>query len=100
MAKDKDKEKQVEHRPSRRTLLKMIAATSVVAVAAPSLARAQGGKMAKPAAKYQDTPKNGQKCAGCKFFIKPAGGSKNGQCQIVEGSISPNGWCQYYAPAS
>lgn len=42
--------------------------------------------------KYQDTPgKNGQKCAGCKFFKAPS------SCSVVTGKISPNGWCIAWA---
>jgi hypothetical protein len=45
--------------------------------------------------KYQNKPgKNGQKCSGCRFFKAPA------SCQIVTGSISPNGWCIAWAAKS
>jgi hypothetical protein len=38
--------------------------------------------------KYQTTPgKNGEKCSQCHFFKAPS------SCQIVTGTISPNGWC-------
>lgn len=37
--------------------------------------------------KYQDKPKDGHKCSQCRFFKPPHG------CQIVTGTISPNGWC-------
>jgi High potential iron-sulfur protein len=43
--------------------------------------------------KYQSTPKNDQKCSGCRFFVAGKTSSADGTCQIVEGSISPNGWC-------
>lgn len=92
MARDEDK----VHKPSRRAVLKAIAATSVV-VALPKISTAQAAaKMAKSAAKYQDKPKNGQDCAACRFFIAPSGGKKTGTCQLVEGDISPKGWCQLF----
>lgn len=47
--------------------------------------------------KYQSTPKNGQKCSQCTFFIAGSSASANGTCKIVEGSISPNGWCTAFA---
>jgi len=47
--------------------------------------------------KYQAAPKNGQKCSGCRFFVAGKTASAAGTCQIVEGSISPNGWCTAYA---
>jgi hypothetical protein len=51
-------------------------------------------KVSKSQAKYQDSPHEGQKCSGCRFFIKPA------SCQMVSGDISPDGWCQYWVQAS
>jgi len=47
--------------------------------------------------KYQSTPKNGQKCSTCTQFIPGSSPSKNGTCKVVDGSISPNGWCIAYA---
>ncbi|MDQ2993133.1 MAG: high-potential iron-sulfur protein [Candidatus Eremiobacteraeota bacterium] len=41
--------------------------------------------------KYQDKPKGGHKCSGCRFFKAPHG------CTIVTGNISPNGWCNAWA---
>jgi hypothetical protein len=50
--------------------------------------------------KYQNTPKNGQKCSTCTQFIPGSSPSKNGSCKVVDGSISPNGWCIAYAKKS
>lgn len=47
-------------------------------------------RMAKAAAGYQDTPRGGLSCAGCTFFRKPR------SCQVVEGDISPTGWCRLF----
>lgn len=47
--------------------------------------------------KYQSTPKNGNKCSGCALFIKGSSATANGTCKLVDGSISPNGWCTAYA---
>jgi hypothetical protein len=47
--------------------------------------------------KYQNTPKNGQKCSTCMQFVPGSSPSKNGSCKIVDGSISPNGWCIAWA---
>jgi len=54
-------------------------------------------KSSKAAVKYQGHPKGSQKCAGCRFFIKGKNSKANGACQIVSGSISPNGWCVAWA---
>jgi hypothetical protein len=40
--------------------------------------------------KYQDSPKDGQKCSDCLYFQAPSG------CGVVDGTISPNGWCSLY----
>jgi hypothetical protein len=61
------------------------------AVALPQNAFAQT-KLTHEIAKYQDEPKNGQKCSTCVQFQPPSA------CKIVVDPISPNGWCQFYAP--
>jgi hypothetical protein len=43
--------------------------------------------------KYQKTPHNGQKCSQCTFFIAGSSPTANGSCKLVDGTISPNGWC-------
>jgi hypothetical protein len=71
-------------RVSRRTVL--IAAAG----AAPLLTLMTGSaeaKMAQSAVKYQDSPKDGKQCDGCKLFIAP------NACKSVNGDISPKGWC-------
>jgi hypothetical protein len=52
--------------------------------AAPS----QTGKMTQTSVQYQTQPKNGQKCDGCLHFI-----AGSNSCKLVEGQISPDGWC-------
>jgi len=47
-------------------------------------------KLTHEIAKYQDTPKNGQKCSNCVQFEPPA------SCKIVVDPISPEAWCQFY----
>ena len=50
--------------------------------------------------KYQGTPKNGQKCSQCTFFIPNSNAKSNGTCKIVDGAISPNGWCTAFSKKS
>lgn len=57
-------------------------------------AEAQTAKMTQQAAKYQSTPKGSQKCATCTNFQPPD------SCKVVQGKVSPNGWCQMYAKKS
>lgn len=53
----------------------------------------QRAKMSKQQAEYQDGPKGIQSCATCSLFDEPD------QCRIVDGKVSPNGWCKAYAMA-
>jgi hypothetical protein len=65
----------------------------VVTVAAGAAHRAAaqvGPKMTRVAAKYQEMPRDGLSCEACTFFRRPA------SCQVVEGAVSPNGWCQLF----
>jgi hypothetical protein len=69
---------------SRRTVL-------VAVVGAAPLLPLMGGsaeaKMAQSSVKYQDSPKDGKRCDGCKLFVAP------NACKSVAGDISPSGWC-------
>jgi hypothetical protein len=78
---------------SRRELLRGAAvsvggAAAILATVSPAQA-----KMAQKAAGYQDTPKGDQTCANCALFKAPAA------CILVDGAISPNGWCRFYKKA-
>lgn len=48
-------------------------------------------KATKDNVKYQDTPKDGKKCIDCIHFL-----AATNECKVVEGSISPDGWCTVY----
>jgi hypothetical protein len=52
-----------------------------------------GGKMSKQQAQYQDHPNGIQACATCTLFEDPD------RCKVVDGDISPDGWCKAYAMA-
>ncbi len=56
-------------------------------------------KSPKTAIKYVDHPVGGKKCDQCRFYIaaKKDPMKARGGCQIVQGSISPNGYCVAYA---
>jgi hypothetical protein len=60
----------------------------------PARAFAQGaGKLSKEQAQYQDHPNGIQACATCTLFEDPD------RCKVVDGDISPDGWCKAYAMA-
>jgi hypothetical protein len=48
-------------------------------------------KIKKPDAKYHDKPKGQQRCEICLNFQPPS------TCKIVQGPITPRGWCQFFA---
>jgi len=84
----------IESGVSRRQLLKgatiaVGGAAALVATALPAQA-----KMAQKAAAYQGTAKGAQSCANCSLFQAPS------SCTLVDGTVSPNGWCRFYAKKS
>ena len=104
---------------SRRTWLKGMAVFSTAAgmPLMPASTAAQA-KASKATVHYQDQPNGMRMCHMCKFYIAAAGGRSgmmgdgmmgrgmmgggmmgDGACQVVEGTISPMGYCDLYAPA-
>jgi hypothetical protein len=80
--------------PSRRTILLRGVACAAGAVAVLGSARnAHASKMpqASPAVVYQASPKGAQQCENCLLFQAP------NACQVVDGTISPSGWCKLWA---
>jgi hypothetical protein len=79
---------------TRRSLLRGAALTvGSTALLAAAVTPAEA-KMAQKAAGYQDSPKDGQACSTCALFKAPS------SCTLVDGSISPNGWCRFYSKKS
>jgi hypothetical protein len=70
----------------------LIGAATGLNLAAPSRTDA-AEKMSKPEAEYQDSPKDIRVCATCTLFEPPHA------CKVVEGDISPSGWCKAFALA-
>ncbi len=82
---------------SRRGLLRSatIMAGGAAALAATLAATpAEADKMSQKGAQYQDKPKDAQQCDGCALFKAPA------SCTIVDGTISPTGWCRFFSKKS
>jgi hypothetical protein len=72
----------------RRTLVRASLSGGILGLAivpAPALR-----KMSQADAEYQDRPKSGLTCAACSLFRRPR------SCEVVEGDISPNGWCKFF----
>ncbi len=87
---------------SRRSFLKTATVLAGVAAVPVSLMsrEAFAAKVAKASMQYQDTPKNGAQCSGCMQFIPGKSAKANGTCKVVDGSISPDGWCLAYSAKS
>jgi hypothetical protein len=47
-------------------------------------------KISQADAQYQPTPKGMFSCGVCTFFLKP------NACKVVEGEVSPKGWCKLF----
>jgi hypothetical protein len=79
-----------EYKLSRRSLLRRVAGLTGVSLAGAvipiELASAQQ-KVAKEAMKYQDKPNGDMRCDNCMQFVAPS------SCKVVDGTISPNGYC-------
>jgi hypothetical protein len=60
--------------------------------AAPEGSSAPVAKVTQASVQYQTQPKGDQKCSGCMHFI-----AESNTCKLVEGNISPEGWCVLWA---
>jgi hypothetical protein len=49
-------------------------------------------KVSQASVQYQTQPKGEQKCSGCLHFV-----AESNTCNLVEGQISPDGWCTLWA---
>lgn len=78
------------HDLKRRTLLRA-ALTAGCMLCLPVVGRAQSAKVGKAQAKYQDGPKGNQNCGKCLHFV-----AADSSCKVVEGKVSPQGWCQLW----
>jgi hypothetical protein len=45
---------------------------------------------------YQQTPKNGQRCDGCQYYVPDENGDGMGACTLISGQVDPEGWCISY----
>ena len=88
-------------RPSRRRVLKAAVTVGSAALLAHVLeSKAQQKpkailkKRSKEAVGYRDEPYEGRTCAKCVLYVGL------GECVLVEGEVSPNGWCLQWTPAT
>ena len=62
------------------------------ATSAGSAATTTAKKVSQASVQYQDQPKGEQKCDTCMHFI-----AESNTCKLVDGQISPDGWCILWA---
>jgi len=72
----------------RRRFVQALFPGAMLGFAVPPVTTQQ--KLSQAAAEYQSRPRNGLTCAACSLFRKPRA------CEVVEGDISPSGWCRFF----
>src|SRR5215471_2607096 len=80
---------QLARRSLLRRILGAISASALFSAALHSAAAVI--KISQKAVAYQDHPEGDKRCAKCIQFQPPDA------CKIVDGAISPNGYCQLFA---
>ena len=78
---------------SRRELMRTVAAGLSGCVLPRFSSAAASNKMTREQANYQDSPNGIYSCAVCTLFEPPK------TCKVVEGEVSPDGWCKAFALA-
>ena len=80
----------------RRWLLNLALATAAAGVIAKPSAAAESKakKYTKERVGYRDEPYEGRTCSKCVLY------AGEGECAIVEGKVSPTGWCVQWTPAT
>ena len=79
---------------SRRSVLKgaaLLASAALTAEIVPSGQALAQQKASQEAMQYHDKPSGDKRCSNCLSFIP------SGSCTIVEGAVSPNGYCLAWA---
>lgn len=84
---------------SRRAFLGGVVVLPALAGLLSAQARADG-KASQASMHYQTSPNNGMQCSGCNFFMPGQDASSDGTCKVVDGTISPHGYCMAYAAKS
>jgi hypothetical protein len=85
---------------SRRKIIKFMALGATIPFMNAFISQAQAAKTSKEVVQYRDKPNGKQKCSNCIQFIPGKTSEANGECKVIEGNISPQGWCTAYAPES
>ena len=87
----------IKETTSRRTLLRSALLTAGGVVVAATVMASAGeaataNKLSQKSAGYRAKPLGKSQCDNCALWLPSAA------CKTVEGTISPNGWCNLYNP--
>ncbi len=85
---------------SRRDVIKIAVLATATPLVAVAVRQARAAKATKAQMQYRDKPNGKLDCDDCIQFIPGKKSKANGECKVVEGSISPHGWCIAFAPKS
>jgi len=77
--------------PSRRIVLRAALAAGCGLWLPVALAAEESKKVSQASVNYQAKPKGDQKCASCANFV-----AASNTCKVVEGTVSPEGWCRVW----
>jgi hypothetical protein len=78
---------------TRRTFLGSALVLPAFASLLTTEALADSQKSSQAAMHYQSSPSGSMQCSGCNFFIPGSDANSDGTCKIVDGTISPHGYC-------
>jgi hypothetical protein len=78
---------------SRRMLLRGAIRAAGAAAILGSTANRAAAKISQAAVAYQAQPNGDKRCDKCAQFLAP------NACKIIDGTISPQGWCRVFVPA-
>ena len=78
----------------RRVFMRRAGLVALLAV--PSWAWA--AKLSKDEVQYRDRPNGGKDCDDCIQFVPGPTPKATGSCKVVDGAISPHGYCLAFTP--
>lgn len=90
------KGKTLDFHPARRKVLRNFGLLTLMGIAATVLPVAKAAKAPKDAMFYQLRPRGSEACANCVHFEPGPTPGAQGACSVVQGSISPHGYCIAY----
>lgn len=82
---------------SRRSFIASVVVMPALAHLLTSPAAADASKASQASMHYQTSPNGDAQCSKCQFFIPGKDAQSDGTCRIVEGTISPNGYCMAFS---